>query len=329
MSEPHRPELSGKDSDNYKYQMSIIIPVYNVQKYIIECLNSVFCQITNSVEVIIINDGSTDNSAEIIRNEFKDFIKKDNITFISKRNEGLARTRNVGILRAKGRYIAFLDSDDVLSPNYIETLIKFTFDSVDIVSFNYIRFSQAVDFDKNTQVEILKNDNSDFYKPNLENIFLSSKWFACFRMYKAVLFNDRKFKDNIYYEDMELLPTLYSSSHRFLHLNTPLYGYRKNPTGITANITCKHIDDLKMIRNSYLANRDVSFFDYLVVDISFVINRYEALNKLPISDLGPINVRKVVTRYWKGINLSLLFYMISSKLYLLFLKLRSLMNTSN
>lgn len=323
MSEAHIQELSGKKSDNYKYQMSVIIPVYNVQKYIVECLNSVFCQITNSVEVIIINDGSSDDSAKIIRKEFKDFIKKDNVIFFSKSNEGLARTRNAGISRAKGRYITFLDSDDVLSPNYIETLIKFTFDNIDIISFNYIRFEDVAKFHKDNQIQIFKNYNSDFYKPDLESIFLSCKWFACFRMYRSTVFNGKRFKDGIYYEDMELLPELYRSNHRFLHLNTPLYGYRKNPSGITNNITGKHINDLKLIRSSYLSDGGDYLFDYLALDISFIINRYEVLNGFSITNFGLVNVRKIIARYWRSIRLSFLFYMISPKFYLFLLKLKS------
>ncbi|MCO7150882.1 glycosyltransferase [Vagococcus lutrae] len=101
--------------------LSIVIPAYNAEKHIKDTVCSVLDQITKyRYEVIIINDGSTDNTLEII---YKEFGKIDNIIILSKHNSGVAETRNVGIKKAKGNYIYFLDSDDLLKSNMIENLL--------------------------------------------------------------------------------------------------------------------------------------------------------------------------------------------------------------
>lgn len=92
-----------------KIKISIIIPVYNVEKYIEECLISVLNQTMKEIEIICINDGSTDNSLKILNN-YKN--KNENIRIVNQENSGLSNARNVGLSLAKGEYIFFLDSDD-------------------------------------------------------------------------------------------------------------------------------------------------------------------------------------------------------------------------
>ena len=105
--------------DSEKIDISLIVPVYNVEKYLKRALTSVENQTFKNFEVIIVNDGSTDGSLEII-SEFVD--RNKNFTLINQENKGLGEARNVGIRHAKGRYVAFLDSDDFLEPEYLEKL---------------------------------------------------------------------------------------------------------------------------------------------------------------------------------------------------------------
>lgn len=102
-------------------KISIIVPVFNVEKYIKRCLNSLVNQTLKDIEIIIVNDGSTDNSLKICE-EFKQ--KDDRIKIYSKENEGLGLTRNYGMDRAIGEYIAFLDSDDYIDIDFYENLYK-------------------------------------------------------------------------------------------------------------------------------------------------------------------------------------------------------------
>ena len=90
--------------------LSVIVPVYNVEDYIIQCIDSILNQTLKNMEIIIVNDGSTDNSMNYIR-DYKD----ERIRIINKKNGGLSSARNLGMNAAKGKYIAFVDSDDFLS----------------------------------------------------------------------------------------------------------------------------------------------------------------------------------------------------------------------
>ena len=102
-----------------KCLISVVVPVYNVEKYIDRCLNSIINQTYRKLEIIIVNDGSTDNSRKIIDK----FSKMDSrIIVIDKNNGGLSEARNVGINAATGDYITFIDSDDFVSYDYIEYL---------------------------------------------------------------------------------------------------------------------------------------------------------------------------------------------------------------
>ena len=106
-------------------KISVIVPVYNTSKYICKCLDSLINQtIKNEIEIIIVNDGSTDNSEEIIKNYIEKQENKNLIKYYKKQNEGIAKTRNFGIEKATGEYILFVDSDDYIDNKLIEKLEK-------------------------------------------------------------------------------------------------------------------------------------------------------------------------------------------------------------
>ena len=103
----------------YKKLVTVVVPIYNVERYLEKCLTSIILQTYKNLEVILVNDGSTDNSLNIC----KEFEKEDSrIRIISQENKGLSVARNVGIENAKGEYIAFVDSDDFISCKFIENL---------------------------------------------------------------------------------------------------------------------------------------------------------------------------------------------------------------
>ncbi|WP_270568130.1 glycosyltransferase family 2 protein, partial [Clostridium beijerinckii] len=121
--------------------VSIIIPVYNVQKYLKKCLESVIRQTMKDIEIIIINDGSIDNSLEICRQ----YSKNDKrIKLIDKKNEGVSKARNTGILHATGKYICFVDSDDWIESNMIENLYNFVLvNDSDFCMCNFIKENES------------------------------------------------------------------------------------------------------------------------------------------------------------------------------------------
>lgn len=103
-----------------KIKLSIIIPVYNIEKYIEKCIKSIINQIDSNIELLFIDDGSPDNSNEIIN----EYINNDNIKLISKKNGGVSSARNLGIRCSRGKYILFIDGDDFVSDNYVKTITE-------------------------------------------------------------------------------------------------------------------------------------------------------------------------------------------------------------
>ena len=103
-------------------KLSVIIPVYNTEKYIKRCLDSVLKAKIEETEIMIINDGSKDNSLKIIK-EYAN--KYEFIRYVDKKNEGLAATKNLGIMEAKGKYISFIDSDDTINENFYKDAMEF------------------------------------------------------------------------------------------------------------------------------------------------------------------------------------------------------------
>ena len=101
--------------------VSIIVPVYNVQEYIKDCINSIICQTYKELEIILVDDGSSDNSLQIC----KDMAQKDNrIVVLSQLNSGVVNARKNGVNRATGKYIMFVDSDDYVNSDYVESMMK-------------------------------------------------------------------------------------------------------------------------------------------------------------------------------------------------------------
>ncbi len=126
-----------------KRKYSIIVPVYNVEKYINECLSSLINQTYKNIEIVVINDGSSDNSLSLIE-EYSRI--DDRIRVIDQKNMGLGYTRNVGIDNAVGDYILFVDSDDYISLNTceeIEAVLSYN-NEVDIIVLGRYRFADEV-----------------------------------------------------------------------------------------------------------------------------------------------------------------------------------------
>lgn len=145
---------------NFEYTASVIVPVYNVEKYLRKCLDSLAEQTMDrsKMEVLVINDGSTDGSWDICT-EYSD--KYDNFKAFSKENEGLSATRNFGILNAKGKYLFFLDSDDYFTPETVKKVTDFfetVYDEVDMVAYNEVRFKSSETIKPHFRFDILKDE---------------------------------------------------------------------------------------------------------------------------------------------------------------------------
>lgn len=226
--------------------VSVIIPVYNTQEYISECLKSVIRQSYTNLEIIIVNDGATDGSMEIVRNHAK---KDSRIKIINQSNKGLAAARNSGIRHASGDWLFFLDSDDYIADDAIETLLSNALSShSDMVLSGYLRFTDDGNKQKIPVPEITitgsKKINEFFINGKNKYNYVWSK------LYSKNVFSRIQFPVDKNYEDDYTIDRISNSVTRFTTVNRPLYYYRQRKTSITHTPNAKNITD-KMNANLY------------------------------------------------------------------------------
>lgn len=225
-------------------KVSILIPVYGVEKYIQKCLETVVNQTYDNLEIIFINDCTKDNSIQIVQNYIDNRRKNyDKITIINNPvNVGLAATRNNGLQYATGDFIFHLDSDDYLELDAIENLIiEQNKENADII-FSNLRY--VYDFN-NTKVKELKIEYTS--KDYLQNIlFRKTGLNVVGNLYKSNLFAEVKFIEGLNFgEDYVTLPRLVYLSENIAFVDKPLYNYLKiNSNSYTANINIKSIRDI-------------------------------------------------------------------------------------
>ena len=197
-------------------KVSVIVPVYNVYDYLEKCLDSLVNQTLKEIEIIVVNDGSPDNSEEIIARYAKDYPEK--VKAYKKENGGLSDARNYGIKKAKGEYIGFVDSDDYVDTKMYEKLYnKAKNDKLDIVLCDTINLYED-------GKEVLVKSNLHYTDDVVKNYLLSPPM-AWLRLYKRELFNDLEFKKGIYYEDLELMPRMVKYTKKIGFLDEGLYYY--------------------------------------------------------------------------------------------------------
>ncbi|MFU1871244.1 glycosyltransferase family 2 protein [Citrobacter portucalensis] len=237
------------------FLLSVIIPCYNCQDYIYECLQSVCCQVDDRVEIIVINDGSTDNSLKKIES----FIKKTSQTvrLISQENQGISIARNNGIEASSGKYIALLDGDDLWAPSFWDKVRPIIENgNVDLIEFNAKLFYE---YDNKMKNPLIASSNGHLKINSISDLretFLKSQWYAWARIYKNSLFSELKFPEGRRYEDIALLPKIYLSAKEIHRLTDELVLYRIRQGSITNSPTNIDIDDVIYALNNFkeLAN---------------------------------------------------------------------------
>ncbi len=226
--------------------ISVIIPCFNSEDFVYECLESI--PFTDQIEVIIVNDGSTDNSESEINRFISTYKSKiSNILSINQLNKGLSGARNTGIEHATGKYISFLDSDDLWSPILWTTIRPILINiQPDMIVYNASRFydDNRIDLPPIT-VTTLKDGYQEINHINeLSGIFEANGWFAWCRIYKKELFDGIKFPERREYEDLATVPLITTKIKNIFSISESLILYRFNLNGITNTPKEKHIDDI-------------------------------------------------------------------------------------
>ena len=219
-------------------KLSIIVPVYNSQKYLRRCIESVVNQMKEWVELILVDDGSTDESPYIC-DEYKII---DNISVIHKKNGGLSSARNAGLEIATGEYIFFLDSDDLIEESLINDLEKYFDEDWDFLNFGYCFEKEENHFNpqgtKKSKI-LTQNEFIDLYCKNRygNQIF--------FRIYKNELFRDIKFPYGRYYEDIFTFYKIMLKAKKIMIVDYSYYIYNIcNDGSITKKINRKCLNDM-------------------------------------------------------------------------------------
>lgn len=196
-------------------KFSLIIPVYNVRDYLSECLESVINQDYDNYEVIVVNDGSTDDSLSIAKKYEKKY--SNLIKVFDKKNGGLSDARNFGISKASGEYLFFIDSDDYIVNDALKVIDK-NIKNNDILVFNYIT---GVNYESAVKVCVANNSIVD-----LKERYLIGKPCAVNKICKRELFNDIEFPVGLYYEDLATTPKLVFKAKKIKFIDDALYFYR-------------------------------------------------------------------------------------------------------
>ena len=227
---------------------SIIIPIYNVEQYLEDCLNSVIAQTYPDYEVICVNDGSTDGSLAIL----EDFQKKYNqVKVITQHNKGLSGARNAGIQAAKGDYLFFLDSDDWIETDTLKILAEKQ-NGEDLLCFNGRRcFEDGTTEEPDSGIEESQLTGWEYYN---KYALLPRKFhFVCtvLRLYRReyLLKNDLFFEEGIYHEDNLFTPLACYYAQTVKVIPDWLYIYRIRKGSITQTINVQRIFDMITVAN--------------------------------------------------------------------------------
>lgn len=283
-------------------KISVIIPVYNSSTYLRKCLDSVVNQTLKNIEIIVINDGSTDDSKNIIE-EYS--CKYKNIVFIDQENKGIGKTRNIGIKKATGEYITFVDSDDYIKENMLEEYYKYARKhNFDLVIGSYIK--------KINNKEIIF-ENNKFKTGNVKTtpqILYLIEYGPWAKLYK----HEMLIKNNIYfdekrkYEDMPFVSKALLKSKLIGQITEPYYYYIIHNNSETTTMDKRVfdiLDILKEIKDYYKREyylRDE--LDYVIIDkvTTYMLQqRVQKDKKLRIEfiDAGYAFLNKNI-KNWKG-----------------------------
>lgn len=234
-------------------KFSIIVPIFNVESYLNECLTSIRQQIYPDFECLLINDGSTDNSGAIASN----FSRRDSrFQYYEKNNGGLSDARNYGLSKASGEYIVFVDSDDVISSNLlraVETAIEDF--SCDLIYFNHVKF---YDLKKNISSIFFEDDDGQISSLISNEKLAQKPNFAWARIAHKKLYDNISFPVGYIYEDVLTSPLLSSLAKRICYITENLYGYRKRLNSITtssAERQFKLFDTVDLLKQCALEKR--------------------------------------------------------------------------
>ena len=221
-------------------KLSVIVPVYGVEKYILEFAQSLIFQLNDDVELIVINDGTKDKSITL----FKEYVTQFadiNIIWLEQENQGQSVARNYGISVAQGDYVTFLDPDDYVERNYIHKIFEAMNCKPDIVQFNaYVLKDNKVK--KNIQLVDFTDAGMKINNKKYINVIYNKEiWFCWLRVFKKDFLNENYFEKGVNFQDMMAIPETYKKAKKIYNLNENLIFYRVHEKSSVHNASDKLI----------------------------------------------------------------------------------------
>lgn len=227
--------------------ISVIVPIYNVEQYLEKCLESILNQTYKNLEIILINDGSTDNSGRIC----KYFLEKDDrIKYIEQKNQGLSAARNHGIHESKGKYYIFIDSDDYINVNYIDVLYTTLIKTNSDIAMCY--FKKV--YDKSEDIFKIKKGNIIVYEGdrkfyNLYNNKSVITVVAWNKIYKKEIFSEIRYPVGKLHEDEFVICDILKNANKVAYNTSEYYYYLQRKNGITGKYNKKRAIVLEALSN--------------------------------------------------------------------------------
>lgn len=254
-----------------KKLISIIVPVYNVETYLEKCVNSIINQTYKNLEVILIDDGSTDSSGIIC----DEIARKDSrIKVIHKKNFGVSAARNLGLDNANGEYIGFVDSDDWIEPNMYELLYReIEENNSDIAICDVFLEKEFIEVHK-----VISQNKNIFNKDEIFEMLLDNNGFnwLCNKLFKKDLFNDVRIDPRIHMgEDILCVCQCISKGSTFTYISEPLYHYL-----IREDSACNDKFNIKKVTNIDAYKKILNIYSY-----NSPINLWKAINSYILSNI--------------------------------------------
>lgn len=235
-------------------KVSIVVPIYNADKYIARCVDSLLNQDYKNIELVLINDGSYDESEKICN----DYVKNNkNVKLFTQKNSGVSVARNTGVKNSTGDYICFVDSDDYVKSSFISDFVKaIEKDSSDIAICKYERVSEYIYYDSNEELSTTTISGIDGLKELLEfypkGIITNHMWN---KIFKKELFEGIEFPIGRNFEDIGVCYLLFEKANIISLMNKSNYYYYEHENSIMTNLSRKSIEDKYYVgeaRNEYI-----------------------------------------------------------------------------
>lgn len=266
-----------------KKLLSIVVPIYGVELYIEEFLESFLCQVTDEIECIFVNDGTKDKSIEILKRLIEKYKKK--CILINQENKGLSSARNTGLKLCTGQYIAFLDSDDIISNNYIQKIISIIKENsgVEIIHFN-AEVMNVIENCKGKPINLVDETKISVIDNNFLAInFKKNHWYSWLRVFKADLLNNFRFPEGYIMEDILSLPLVYKKDMLVYELCENLIIYRVREGSLSNDKNNNFIRSVEYgisFFRKFRENDSIKYVYFHLLDLLYIIYMKTSLEKL-------------------------------------------------